>query len=73
MCSLPWELHGGAGGLGASCSVLVWSEELPFRPWEFVVMNGDEGAPYKPNSVAETFHCGKPQLNPTMEQLYLSW
>lgn len=60
------------------CSVLVCNQELPFRPSGFVVMNGEEslwgneGAPYKPNPVAETSHHGKAQLNPTPEQWDLS-
>ena len=63
--------------LEAFYSVLVWNEELPFRLSGFVVMNGEEslwgeeGAPYKPNTLSETFQHGKPQLNPTTEQLDL--
>lgn len=47
--------------LEAFCSVLVWNEELPFRPSGFVVMNGEEslwgeeGAPYKPNTFIRDF------------------
>lgn len=64
----------------AFCSVRVRDEELPFKPSRFVAMMngeeslwGEEGASYKPNSVSESFHQGKRQLNLSTKQLGLYW
>lgn len=66
--------------LEAFCSVDVGNEELPLKPSVSVAMMngeeslwGEEGASYKLNSLYQSFHCGKPQLNASIKQVGLYW